>query len=183
MVSSLCRMHECALCRRQAPPTTKRGSMASHGNPPSMVPAGKEKKLERRTNFLLSTTFAWSPPFSSSALRLLLFCGARFRLAVTDTRPSLPHVHNSPACGCGRLFGSRGLCCLRLPWPTGSPGPVLLWGACTALHPLAVCTHLSAHPSPRARPHPPWHWPSIPSPPSSGPGGQRSGPGGRLPKC
>ena len=62
------------------------------------------------------------------SLRLLLFCGARFRLGVKDTRPSLNHVHRYPACGCGRLFGSRGLCCLRLPWPTGSHRPVLLLG-------------------------------------------------------
>ena len=44
---------------------------------------------------------------------------------------------------------------------------------------LAQSTPLATCPS---APSPPWHWPGIPSPSSSGPGGRSGGPGGEVPK-
>ena len=111
--------------------------------------------------------------FVGSPAASLLRCSVPAR---SDGHTSFSHPRSQSPCL--RLRPPLWLTRIALSSPPlahGVPGAgtSLLWGACTALHPLAVCTHLSAHPLA-----------TCPSPPPPGTGRashplRRRAPGGR----
>ena len=120
--------------------------------------------------------------FVGSPAASLLRCSVPAR---SDGHTSFSHPRSQSPCL--RLRPPLWLTRIALSSPPlahGVPGAgtSLLWGACTALHPLAVCTHLSAHPSPRARPHPPLALAEHPIPSVVGPRGAERWPGGEVAK-